>query len=450
MCNIAVAQCAGDIPRDLLQNAFDHNSDGWGIMFAQGGRVIAMKEKAGINRFFETWDKVPRGIPVATHFRFGTSGPKSDLSCHPFQVLSKDQCGMDLWVMHNGVLSQFSGDKERSDTMEMVEDVLSPLLKGQPGFVRHAAFAKVAEGLIGHGNKLVFLEGAGKWHFINQELGSEINGVWYSNEYSLKPVYSGHGKGKAAGHYEPYKSDGFEDYHKQWDEWDAQHGYNGQYGSSAGKTYVLPAKKHYPVVVTARSPLVEVKAIQVPVRGGAVADMSSEVDEKALLALSNMGGVPRAREDVAQAIEEGATLADSEDTLQTGHGVSLRAFTDFFLTATSYILGSAKGNLEGVRDLRNKAFNARYPSLAANMEHASDAPIETLAQEARQGEPAVIKSPIPADENAPADDWEQLADAFWTPENLRLLDPHNIEDACGDDYEGAAAFIIAMLERCAE
>lgn len=203
MCLLAVTTKRDLIPRDYLQNAYDHNSDGWGVMYAHKGRVITMKEKSGMNAFLSAWGALPTDKAIAVHFRFGTSGGRSDEMCHPFKVLDREQDGMDLFLMHNGVLphGRWPGEKDKSDTLQFVEHVQS-ILRHAPKLIRSDAYKADLEDMIGGGNKMVFLEGNGRWHYLNHKAGDveKKTGVWYSNTYSLKPVFSGHGKGKRASH----------------------------------------------------------------------------------------------------------------------------------------------------------------------------------------------------------------------------------------------------------
>lgn len=199
MCLMAVTSRRAMIPAANLQNAFDHNSDGFGVMYAEGGRVVAWKHKGPYAEFAAHWATVPENKIIAVHFRFGTSGPSNAEACHPFEVLNLQRDGMDLWLMHNGVLdhSAFPGSKKASDTMQYVAK-LRAMLQGNPKLIRNAAFREFLERDLGNPNKVVLLEGSGRWHYLNRRQGKEIGGVWYSNEYSLEKVYSGHGKGRAA------------------------------------------------------------------------------------------------------------------------------------------------------------------------------------------------------------------------------------------------------------
>jgi hypothetical protein len=208
MCLMAVAPSKLAIPRDYLQNAYDHNSDGWGVMYALDGRVICHKEKSGMSRMYKYWDSIPEGVNVGVHFRFGTSGPKTTASCHPFPVLEKSKGDpFDLYMMHNGVLRHLRGTDKASDTMQLVERMRAQLQRF-PALLRDRIWREDQEEILGNPNKIVFLEGNGRWTYLNYDQGKRYeSGVWYSNEYSLDPVYSGHGRGKAANRSVPAWSD---------------------------------------------------------------------------------------------------------------------------------------------------------------------------------------------------------------------------------------------------
>jgi hypothetical protein len=191
MCLIAVRQNGNEtLPLDKLENAYDHNRDGWGMMYADGRDVHAVKSMKGFDAFKERFEKIERlKLPTALHFRFATHGARDESMCHPFQVLSRKRHGMSLYMMHNGTMDYESDDKkdQRSDTALFVDLVIRPTLEKCPGLIRTDAFQHMIRETIGTGNKLVFMEGTGRIHIINRDAGSFIDKVWYSNEYSLSP-----------------------------------------------------------------------------------------------------------------------------------------------------------------------------------------------------------------------------------------------------------------------
>lgn len=213
MCYLGVLPRKSAMSLEDLRNAFDHNSDGYGIMYAEGGRVVHWKHKGDFAAFAEKWETLPSNRQIAVHFRFGTSGPTNSDACHPFLVLNKEQHGMDLALMHNGVLDyrEFGGTKKASDTMQYVAK-LRIMLQGNPQLIRNGAFRELLERDLGNPNKMVLIEGSGRLHYLNKQQGTEKDGVWHSNTYSLARVYSGHGKGKAANRIADYAMDDWDTY----------------------------------------------------------------------------------------------------------------------------------------------------------------------------------------------------------------------------------------------
>lgn len=403
MCLIAVSPRKGLIPRDHLQNAYDHNSHGWGIMYAQDGRVHTIKERSGMNRFFHAWGRVPKNVPVAVHFRFGTSGPQCNEMCHPFPVLNKKEHGIDLYLMHNGVLSRFNGDKTRSDTLEMVQECLTPLLCGQPSFIKNAAFEKICDAMIGSNNKLVFLDGNGHWYFVNKSAGHQDKQVWYSNEYSIRKVYSGFGKGKAAND---------TDSKFNWGAYDA----DNYYGSWNARRWNEPEKSGKALSVSVTKPT----AIHVPAKSGTTVEVNAApMKERTLETLSALDAAPVCPEKVAKAIGQGATLADSDVYLMMQHGIGLRELADYIFAGCEHVIKTAKGSVEGVKTLRDKA----------------KAIIDRLEWDAFEK----------GAEDAIEDERLEKSRQFWQDANLKLQSANDIWDAVIDDPDGAADWILEKL-----
>jgi hypothetical protein len=212
MCLIAVAKKRSLIPLENLKQAHTRNKDGWGIMYAMEDRVISYRGLGDHKEFLNVWESLP-DVPIAAHFRFRTKGPTDIENCHPFKVLDAERDGQDVYVMHNGpqVARDCHGDKRRSDTLEFVQDLVAPMLRGKPRFIRTAAFRRIMENMI-DSEKLVFLEGCGKWHFANYGEGEVIDSVWYSNTYSIESAKWWKGAAKRNSGNDLYLSDGLKDH----------------------------------------------------------------------------------------------------------------------------------------------------------------------------------------------------------------------------------------------
>lgn len=210
MCLITYLPHKGHLNEDYLRYSNYQNDDGFGIMFAGfDGRVKVIKSmSAKFADLLAAIDEVPANTALAIHQRFRTHGAKDLERCHPFRVFKGDARGKnDLWLMHNGVLD-LKGDAKRSDTQEIIEDELRPILKGNVGLLDKDPFQRMLAERIDAGNKFLFMNGAGDVTIINSDSGHEEGEVWYSNTYSL-PLYSGGKYTNSRGKFD-------------WDAWDAE------------------------------------------------------------------------------------------------------------------------------------------------------------------------------------------------------------------------------------
>jgi hypothetical protein len=191
MCLIAFAQKdRSQIPGIHLMRAHARNDDGWGIMFPENGHVRIVRDTTGHSAFRTAWKQTPLRTPIAAHFRFGTSGGRHVNMAHPFAVL-KDEVGISLAVMHNGVLSCVAAEGELSDTAVLVRDVLCPQLEAKPDLVEIEGWRQAMGAILGDDNKLLFMRGDGRTFFVNGWQGKfDKGGVWYSNTYSIAPPAS--------------------------------------------------------------------------------------------------------------------------------------------------------------------------------------------------------------------------------------------------------------------
>jgi hypothetical protein len=105
-------------------------------------------------------------------------------NCHPYEVLNRDEHGIDLWLMHNGVLhTDNKADITKSDTWHYIRDYLRPILEYNPDFAFHPAFAELIGDHIGS-NRFVMMDNNGRQVVINEEQGVYWGGRWLSNTYA--------------------------------------------------------------------------------------------------------------------------------------------------------------------------------------------------------------------------------------------------------------------------
>lgn len=196
MCLIAKMEKKADLPLDVIEYAMKRNSDGWGFMYAQDDCVVHRVGMGGQAEFLEALASVPDNVALAVHFRFATRGLKDATNAHPFKVLDRVRNGQDLFMMHNGpqITRGCKGDAKRSDTREFCEVILTPMLENRPRFIRTPTFARIMHELTTE--RVLFLEGCGKWHIVNADSWHKEGDVLYSNTYSLpkpEPLYTSPG-----------------------------------------------------------------------------------------------------------------------------------------------------------------------------------------------------------------------------------------------------------------
>ena len=184
--------------KETLENCFSYNSDGAGIMFANDGKVSAMKGFMKFNTFYSTFEKLQKKYGKETafcfHFRIGTHGEKkSPAYCHPFPLSNKDEelkalkFTGKMGIMHNGIIYTYKrgGNSGLSDTMEFVADIAYPLLSKNPDPLKKPnlqIFQNILEN-----SRLCTLQGSGQIQLIGDFIHDE--GIYYSNDTYKKITY---------------------------------------------------------------------------------------------------------------------------------------------------------------------------------------------------------------------------------------------------------------------
>ena len=189
MCLIIQTEKPSNLKRDLLECAYQSNSDGFGVMFYNGGKIHTHKIVPKTFQDIEkVWDKYRNlEIPMGLHFRFNTNGDTTRAMSHPFQILNKQQHKRDLWVMHNGPqLPAPMIDENKSDTHQFIKWILRPQLANNPDLLYNYEWQEMIVDQIGT-EKLVFLDGKTKeFTIINANEGKQVDNIgWLSNTYSI-------------------------------------------------------------------------------------------------------------------------------------------------------------------------------------------------------------------------------------------------------------------------
>jgi hypothetical protein len=169
-----------------LEDFYLSNSDGLGVMYAKNNQLIINKIlPKSAAELIEFYRSEVDGKKCAVHFRMRTHGDIDLLNCHPYEVLNKIDHGVDLWLMHNGVLATGNkADPSKSDTYHYIKDYLKPMLAKNPDLAFTDQFRSMVGSHIGSGNKFVLMDNKGRQSTINQSSGVFWAGMWLSNTYA--------------------------------------------------------------------------------------------------------------------------------------------------------------------------------------------------------------------------------------------------------------------------
>jgi predicted glutamine amidotransferase len=195
MC-IAIYNNNNEIPFEIIQNCFNGNPDGAGLMFAHKKQVHAFKTfdlHSFYKAYLEALDKADKG-QIVLHFRIGTQGKLSTHNIHPF-LNWKNKIGF----VHNGILRNFTGQQYRtrnnapfSDTYHFNEQIVSKIPQT---FMSSVKQRKGLENYISANgyNKMIFLDYQARVAILNEYLGEWHEENWYSNDsYLGVNRYAGH------------------------------------------------------------------------------------------------------------------------------------------------------------------------------------------------------------------------------------------------------------------
>ena len=191
MCLIIQATKPEVITENMMNCAYLNNDDGFGLMFANKGKVHVHKlgkpkSFKSINKLWDSYKNLD--VPMGLHFRFNTNGESSKAMSHPYQVLTKEESNRDIWLMHNGPqLPTPMIDDNKSDTHQFVKWVLKPQLLNEPELLYNPDWQEMLSDMIGS-DKLLFLDSkTEEFTIINEDQGKTTDDMWLSNTYSLEP-----------------------------------------------------------------------------------------------------------------------------------------------------------------------------------------------------------------------------------------------------------------------
>ena len=182
------SKIAPALPDARLLDMFERNSDGVGVMYhdATAGALIVKKELPTDGQGFVDFYRAHiQGRACAFHLRMKTHGNIDLINCHPYQIFDARKHGLDMYLMHNGVLSTGNArDRSKSDTWHYIRDYLRPMLSANPSYAFTDSFRALIGAHIGANNKFIIMDSLGRHCVINRASGVYWGGLWLSNTYA--------------------------------------------------------------------------------------------------------------------------------------------------------------------------------------------------------------------------------------------------------------------------
>lgn len=182
MCVIVAMPPKKTISKKILENCYEHNNDGYGIMAAIDGKLETVKRIGDFKQFMSDFKQFPKNSVRIIHFRYKTHGDITAENCHPFFI------NENLALMHNGIIDCDIVDANMSDTHNFTKYEVKPLIDALPDLWKQEYFVKLMERLA-KGSKLMFLDNEGHTTATNIDMWHKEQGIWFSNKNSLTPVY---------------------------------------------------------------------------------------------------------------------------------------------------------------------------------------------------------------------------------------------------------------------
>lgn len=165
---------------DFLADVFSSNRDGFGVMYAEAGRLqVARFLPKTADEFIAVYRAHADGRECIWHARMQTHGVIDLGNCHPYSVTPR------VALAHNGILATGnSWDKDRSDTWHFIRNVIEPVVAYDEARVLDPLWQSFIGQLIGSSNKFGIMTASGEAVIINRQSGVEFSGAWLSNTYA--------------------------------------------------------------------------------------------------------------------------------------------------------------------------------------------------------------------------------------------------------------------------
>jgi gamma-glutamylaminecyclotransferase len=187
MCQIISVPAGRKVNLDNLDKAQKYNKDGYGVAWYEDGIVKTYKTMNYI--VFKGIIKALTPYTKIVHLRHTTVGLTNLENCHPFSIPTGQ-------LFHNGTIISLKPDTVLKDGKWTCGDgsdssALADILWATE-YESVADVEELLKAIIGKTiNRLAFIEDDGKVTIINEHLGEEEDGIWYSNDYHKKSKHWG-------------------------------------------------------------------------------------------------------------------------------------------------------------------------------------------------------------------------------------------------------------------
>ena len=175
MCLIVYKPQGYKFDRAIINNAMVFNSDGWGLMWVQNGKIKTLKN-TDMSKLYTALDKLEEAqLSISLHLRMATHGPIIKDNCHPFTSPCKQ-----FAMMHNGVVSYAKMIGTESDTRAFCRETAWPALTQ---YFSYDDGIDAIEAADRSGSRLIFLNSNGQFRITGQ--WCDRDGLKYSNSQSF-------------------------------------------------------------------------------------------------------------------------------------------------------------------------------------------------------------------------------------------------------------------------
>ena len=234
MCIIVAKNKGVALPtKKTLEQCFERNKDGAGIMYVKNNKVIIEKGLMTFQDFYKKLKSIKKEFggdltnkAIVMHFRIGTHGENDKATTHPFPIsnnfndLRATYFETDLGMAHNGIMSAYNYDRTLSDTQSFIKDYVSVFKELNKKFYLNNKVMEIISNEANiSSNKLCFLDNKENIYWYGDKVID--NGVIYSNTT-----------------YKPYTYKSYRNYSYDYDYW---------YGKDYKSSYSKPKTKSYTI-----------------------------------------------------------------------------------------------------------------------------------------------------------------------------------------------------------